>query len=139
MSEINKGLRVLEDDLVEFNKEEGTLQKLQQKLNEITSTIIAYNPKEFVEDVKYANFYSSKEFILYSILWCHILNLNPEEEKSSANVDISALKIGSLTIEKIGGCVREFSKILNDFGQFQSKIKSFKAANVFKRKFGVDD
>lgn len=132
IQEINKQLDMLENDLQGFNNEESILKKLQGNFSEVTNSVVTYNSKDFVEDIKFAKFLNSRLCVLYAILWCYIFHIKVEEDKVNAELDLASLNLGKMTPEFASGAVKEFTKALSDFGMIKNKLLGLKFSMINK-------
>lgn len=131
IDELKGQLRVCNEYLQGYTNEENTLKSLSSKLQETTNQLITFNLKDYEEEVKYGKFQQSVYFIMYSILFCLIFDIEIKDAKEYEEVKMPQnIQIGRLKVDNVHGYVGEFKKILMDYGQFKNYIISFKASSI---------
>jgi len=130
IKEITKQIDRLEEDLQGFNHEENLLKKLQTVFSEVTNAILLYEGKLYTDDIKVGNFFTSKFCALYAILWGHIFNLQPDDQKAPTDLDISNVNTGSLTQQAVSSYAAKFVECLTNYNSLKEKLLSFKFSDV---------
>ena len=120
-----------------YMNEENTLKTLLSKIQETTNQLVTFSLKDYEEELKYGKFQQSVYFIMYSILFCSIFDIEIKEEKYEDVKIPQNIQIGRLKIENVVGYVGEFKKILSDYGQFQNYILAFKFNKINSEKNNI--
>jgi len=130
IAEIRQEHDLLIQDLKGFQSEEETLKKLHEIYKEVTNTIITFNNKDYPEEIKQKNFFSTKIFTTYAMVWCIIFNYIPKDEKVSSDLDITGVNLCGLSYEKVVAYHKEFTRVLNDFPILKNYVLQFKFSTV---------
>lgn len=108
----------LEKRIQGYKKEESIYVELEQKLSEVTKSIVTMSDRDFIKSVKLSNFFNSKIFAIYSVLFHEIFRIEIQDKLTYE--ELSVLDESNISLKRCENYILGFSRILEDFELLKS-------------------